>query len=141
MIADEIIARLLAVDPPLFSIVDGAAALAQIKDQPLAMPAAYVFVVEEASGPNERISTSLQRTEVDLSVIIIVSSVADPQGEAAAGSIDGLKRAVRLSLCGWQPPSAADLIAHVGGKLVKARDGTVWWDDRFGTAVYTPEDG
>jgi hypothetical protein len=138
VIVDEIIARINGL--ALFRIVDGAAALSLIKDQPTAMPAAYVFVSEEASAPNTRIGAVLQRTEIDVAVVLFAQSVADPRGAAASASIDTLKAAVRSSLCAYQPPSAEDVVTHIGGKLIKARDGIVCFEDTFGTAVYTGGD-
>lgn len=142
IVVDDTIARLKALDPPPFAAVLGAAQLAQILKSgvPTALPAAYVYITEEASAPNERITGCLQRTEIDLAVLIIAGSVADPRGQAAAASIDALKHAVRQSLCGWQPPSAEDLVTHVGGKFAGTRDGTVWFEDTYATAVYTPEE-
>ncbi len=137
MIVAEIIARLEAIDPAPFALVEGAAELAALASgTPTAMPAAYVYTAEEASADNERVTGVLQRTEIDVSIVLVTSSVADPRGGAAAGDLEALKIAARGALIGWQPPSADDVLTYVGGRIVRFRDGAVWWEMTFGTAIY-----
>lgn len=137
MIVAEIITRLQSVASPPFALIEGAAELAALgMGAPIAMPAAYVFVTEEASTENERVNAVLQRTELDIAVILVAASVADPRGDAAIADIEALKAVVRSALIGWQPPSADDVITSVGGRLVRARDGAVWWEMTLATAIY-----
>lgn len=136
MIVAEVIARLQAQAAPKFAIVAGSADLASIgTGKPNALPAAYVFISEEAASQNERVNAVLQRMEIDVSVVLIAGNVGDPRGGAASADIEPLKRGVRRALVGWQPPSADDVITNVGGKLVRAAGGTVWWELIFGTAT------
>ncbi|MBN8917740.1 MAG: hypothetical protein J0I31_19255 [Rhizobiales bacterium] len=136
MIVEEIIGRLRELAMPPFALVDGAAALAALVDQPLAVPAAYVFIKEEVSADNERMMGVLQRTEVDIAVVIIAGNVSDAIGAAGASDLEPLKAAMRAHLVGWQPPSAADAITHIGGQLIRNRAGRVWWEMTLGTAFY-----
>lgn len=138
MIVAEIIARLLERASPPFALVEGAAELAALDkgSAPIAQPAAFVFISEEASAENERVTGVLQRTELDVSVVVVCGNVSDARGAAAAGGLDPLKTAVRTALLGWQPASADDAITHVGGSLVRAREGFVWWEMTFATAIY-----
>jgi len=137
VIVREIIARLKAQASPPFALVAGSADLAALGSaRPPALPAAYVFVSEEAAGENERVNAVLQRMEIDVCVVVVAGNVSDAHGGAAAADSEALKRAVRAALVGWQPPSAEDVVTNVGGKLVRAAGGTVWWELTFGTATY-----
>ncbi|RWB50839.1 hypothetical protein, partial [Mesorhizobium sp.] len=81
----EIQQLLTEIDPPVFRLVDGAAAYAALSGEPKAMPAAYVITEQEVSGENERMTGAvLQRTEVDIAVVIVTRNVADNSGGAAA---------------------------------------------------------
>lgn len=140
MIPDEVIARLKAALDCPFAIVEGASELAAIVDQPLATPAAYVIVKEEASGENERVNGVLQRTEMDIGVVIVADNLSDASGAAASVDLEALKRFVRGRLIGWQPASAEDVLLHVGGQLVKARNGALWWEMTLSTAVYLTDE-
>lgn len=137
-IVDEVIEKLKTECGDLFRIIGTAADMAALKDaRPPAMPAAYVYIVEEASEENSRANgPSLQRTEVDLGLMIVTTNVSDAKGGAAARDLEALKIAARTALVGHQPASADDPIENVGGKLVKANAGTVWWENTFGTAFY-----
>ena len=86
----EVQARLrTAVDTP-FRLVEGAVSLAQIKDRPNAMPAAYVFSVRDASSENQRATGGvLQSTERDFGVLVIFENLASPLGDDAADDDDG----------------------------------------------------
>ncbi|HSI41766.1 MAG TPA: hypothetical protein VLA00_14580 [Xanthobacteraceae bacterium] len=140
MIVDEIIARLKSAPGSPFRLIGAAAGVASIVDNPPAVPAAYVFVKEEGSTENERINGLLQRTELDIVVLIITENVADATGAAAAGDIEQLKGSVRKRLLGWQPASAEEPLSHVGGELVRARGGALWWEMTLAAAVYLTDD-
>lgn len=132
-----IIERLKAEASPPFSIVEGSADLASLgAGQPNAMPAAYVFVAEEAAEENSRVNAVMQRMEIDVSVVVITSNVSDVQGAAASVEIETLKKAVRRALVGWQPEGADDVITNVGSRLVRVREGAVWVEMTFATATY-----
>ncbi len=136
MIVAEMIAQLQSAAGSPFRIVEGAASLAAIVDQPLALPAAYVFVKEESSAENSRMNGVLQRTEADIALAIYAENVSDATGGAAAGDIEALKAFARGALVGWQPPSAAEAITHVGGNLIRARGGLLIWEMTLGVVFY-----
>lgn len=137
-IVDQVQARLRALDPAIFAIVAGAAELEKIgKGTPAAMPAAYVVELEEAYGDNERATGGVQqRCELDFAVVVITRNISDARGEAAMQGLRPVRDAVRTALTGWQPDGADDLVLPISGRLVATRDGSVWWETRFGTAVY-----
>lgn len=137
MIVDEIIARLQAAGSP-FKIVDGAAALSEVKDRPQQTPAAYVYISNEASKPNERMTGRvLQRMETDIAVVIITDNIAGAL--QVSGDIESLKGFVRRHLVGYVLPSALDPLEHVLGQVVQIKDGLVWFEDVYATAVLLEE--
>lgn len=141
-IVADFIARLQAITPPVFAIVEGAADFSTIETVPTAMPAAYVLVEEEESGDNERATGPvLQRCEADIAVVIVTDNVSDVSGGAVASDIEALKAAVRAALIGFVPASTqgGDPITHVGGRLISARRGTVWHRELFAAAYYLQE--
>lgn len=138
----EIQQRLKDIDPPVFRLVDGAAAYAALAGEPKAMPAAYVVTEEEVSGENERMTGAvLQRTEADIAVIIVTRNVADSSGAAAAADIEVLKEKVRRQLVGFVPTGSQDgePITHTSGNLLRMKSGVVWQRELFGAAYYQEE--
>ncbi len=135
-VVSEIIARLAAAGTP-FGAVSGAADLASIEDSPLARPTAYVITVEEASAENERLGDEvLQRSESDIAIVLVTENLGDVAMGDAASDIETLKAWERRQLLGFEPPSAEEPMTHVGGKLLKARAGTVWFEDTFAVVTY-----
>lgn len=138
MIVAQIIQRLLDTEGSPFALVEGAAQLASLgAGRPNAVPAAYVYVTEEAAAENERATgPALQRMEIDVTVLVIVENVSDGQGAAASADVEAVKGFARAALLGWEPPAAGDIVSIVGGRLVRAKDGLVWWELMFATATY-----
>jgi len=134
-----VIDRLKAAGTP-FKAVSGAAEFAAIEKRRLGTPAAFVMVAEEAAGDNERINgTVLQRLEIDLAVVIVADNLGDARGGAAADDIDALKGFVRAQLIGFAPEAAEEPLTHLSGRLLKARSGTIWFEDLFAVASYLEE--
>lgn len=126
----------------LFRLVDGAAAFAALSGEPKAMPAAYVITELEVSGENERMTGPvLQRTEVDIAVVMITRNVSDNSGGAAAADMEALKAAVRGKLVGYVPTGSQDgePVTHTEGKLLRMKSGVVWQRELFGAAYYQEE--
>ncbi|WP_264047484.1 phage tail terminator protein [Methylobacterium flocculans] len=138
MMVAQIIQRLQGAPSSPFALVEGAAQLASLgTGAPNATPAAYVYVTEEAASENERMNgPPLQRMEIDVTVLLVVENVSDGQGAAAAADVEAVKSFARAALLGWQPPAADDVITIVGGRLVRAKDGLVWWELMFAAATY-----
>jgi len=130
----EIQARLRDATGTPFAMVEGALAMAQVKDRPTAMPAAYVIPLRDASERNQRgMGGMLQKTEADIGVVFIFENLAAPLGDPAVDELEALKTWVREQLLGLEIGDC-DPIEHIEGELVKARAGVVWWQETFGTS-------
>lgn len=135
-----IIERLLQAGTP-FTGVFGAADFAAIEDDRPVSPAAYVLTLDEASGPNERVTGPvLQRLESDIAVVIVVDNVADYRMGAASSDLQPLKSFVRSRLIGFEPDGIEGPVTHVSGKTVRATSGSVWFEDVYSAATYLIED-
>lgn len=136
-------ARLRAIEPPVFRLVAGAAEFAAIDAAPKASPAAIVFIEREASEENNRAlgGPVLQRSEIDVAVIIITRNVSDATGGAAAQDIDALKEKVRAALIGMVPTSSVGgtPVEHLEGELLRARGGWIWQREVFAAVTYIGE--
>ena len=130
MIAEIKNILLTAADTP-FRLVEGTVALAQLKDRPLGMPAAYVLPVSSASGENKRMNDVLQMTEEHVAVVIIFENLSAPLGDATTDELEILFKWVRDQLIGVILSPFYKAIEHVSGELVKARGGVVWWQETF----------
>lgn len=136
-IVADVQARLQALDPPVFRLVEGAAGLAALTDAPLATPAAYVFTGPRAGGPNTRATGGhLQRVEHDIVVVIVTRNVGDSRGAAASLDAEAAMARTDAALVGWQPPSAEDVLSFVSSQPVRMQGGQVWLEVVYATATY-----
>lgn len=124
-----------------FRLIAGAVALAQVKDRPPTLPAAFVFPIRDAASENERMTGPvLQRIASDIAVLIVFESLTAPIGDQAADELESMVDWVRARLIGFQPGDDAEPLEHVSGELVKAISGAIWWQETFGTASYRQEE-
>lgn len=138
MIAD-ILARLMEPETP-FKMSGAAGSLSDIKDAPRAVPAVFGYISAEKSEPNERATGRImQRTRIDVSIVIVTRNLSKSDNGLAATDIDPLKAKVRSRMIGWQPTDDHDPIEHVEGELIQAVGGYVWFEDVYTTATYTEE--
>lgn len=135
----EIKERLRAPGTP-FSLVRGGAQLASVKDRPELLPAAFVLVTRDASAENSRATGPvMQRSERDVTVVIVCEDLSDADGDAAADELETLKTYVRVRLIGFKPGDMVDVITHVGGEIIEARAGCAWFGDTFSAPTYLKE--
>lgn len=135
----DIVERLKGGETP-FAIVERVSDLAAVDDRPNATPAGFVFLAEDASGPNTRATGPiLQRLERDIAIVIITDNATSRTMGAASDDMEGVVGWVRSRLLGFEPEGAVEPMEHVSGQLVKARGGAVWWEERFGVAAYLEE--
>lgn len=136
----EIKARLLEASTP-FTVVLGATSFAQVKDRPAAtLPVAYVFVSQEESADNERITGPVQqRTERDVTVVYVLEHQGDADGGDVADPLEEVKTYGRGRMIGFVPSDMVDPITHLRGAVLEAADGVVWWADTFSAPIYLME--
>lgn len=136
----EVKARLV-VQPTPFSMVKGATALAQVKDRPDAtLPVAYVLSAKEVSDTNTRMTGNiLQRQERDVMVVIVAEDLGDADGDVVSDQLEELKAFVRARVIGFKPTDMVEVITHVGGEVVQAVAGCVWFEDTFSAPVFLKE--
>lgn len=136
-IVEKIKSKLIAIDPPVFRIVAGAAEFASIQSVPKALPAAYVMTLHDASSDNERMTGPvLQQTSVDIGIVIVTGNLSDARGDASSHDIEALKKSVRDHLVGYVPDPEGDgmPLIHVSGELLKAWGGSIWWQEVLGAS-------
>jgi hypothetical protein len=139
---DEAKARLL-VAPTLFTSVQGAVSLAQLKDggKPAGKaPVAFVLMAREAAAENSRATGPVyQRNERDLVVVIYAEHLGDRHGGDVVDQVEQLKAFVRGRLIGWQTTDMDEAITFVGSEVVEARGGGVWFEETFAAPTYIEE--
>jgi hypothetical protein len=132
----SIIGRLKGSGTP-FKEVAGAIEFAAIEKRRRAVPAAYVLIAEEAASDNSRSTGGvLQELASDIAVILVAENLTDGRMSAAAGDIEALKGWVRTRLIGFVPAGTDAELIFISGKLLKARSGTVWFEDLYGATSY-----
>ncbi|QDG74453.1 hypothetical protein [Labrenzia sp. PHM005] len=120
-----------------FKEVAGAIEFAAIEKRRRAVPAAYVLVAEEAGSDNSRSTGGvLQELASDIAVILVTENLTDGRMSAAAGDIEVLKSWVRSKLIGFVPTGTETELIFISGKLLKAKSGTVWFEDLYGATSY-----
>lgn len=139
-IVGEVIAKLKAISPAPFALVEGIVELAAVKGRPLALPAAYVFVRQEQAGPNQRMTGPvLQPLELDIAVVIITENLSS---DAALGEdLEVLKDKARGALLGMVPAQAQDgtPLEYVSGEVVRLGGGVVWHESVFSASIFVTE--
>ena len=132
----EIIERLNAGGTP-FKGVAGAVEFAAIEKRPGIAPAAYVMISDEAAGENIRATGGvLQELATDITIVLVAENLGDQHMAATAMDIETLKDWSRGQLIGFEPEAADDVLTLVSGKLLKARSGTVWWEEIYAATQY-----
>ena len=133
-------ARLLAAGTPFF-MVKGATSMAQAADRPHSeLPAAFVIAAREAGQPNARMTGSvLQRVERDIAVVYVVEHAGDADGADAVDPLEVVRDWGKAQLVGWLPEGGVEPITFVGGEVLEAANGVVWYADTFSAPYYLTE--
>ncbi|MGX1259799.1 phage tail terminator protein [Sinorhizobium fredii] len=135
----SIVEHLMEAGTP-FRIAGGAGALASVTDRPPQVPAVYVFEATENSALSERATGPvLQRSAVDIGVVIVTENLSGTDEFAAAEDIGNLKSYVRGKLIGFMANGADEPLQHVTGELQQAVAGTIWFEDVYTTVRYIKE--
>lgn len=118
--------------------VAGAAEYAALQAPPpqARQPAAFVIPLSEVGGPNTLAAGPVrQRITATVGVVLLVTVLRDPRGEAAAFALGPIYAAVRGVLVGWQPSAAHDPMEFRRGRLIDISEGTLAWQDEFETSI------
>jgi len=134
----EIIARLDADKPALgLKLVAGAAAFARAADaNPTATPAVFVIPLDESPGAPPFSGDDIQKIDVAVGVVLVLSSVADPRGAAAQTDLQTLRDNVKASLLGWEPLTGFATLSRGRSTLLAFRDAHMWWQDIYLSSFY-----
>lgn len=138
---EEFKARLLQAPTP-FTYVRGATALSQVKDRPPGvLPVAFVLTAREVSAANTRMTGKvLQRSERDITVVIVCEDLGDADGDQVQDQLETLKAFNRSRLIGFLPSDGiGEPVTHVSGEMVQATGGTCWFEDVFSSPTHLIE--
>jgi hypothetical protein len=135
---DEILARLEAdkVNLGLKLVGDSAAFARAAEANPTATPAAYVIELEEIPGAPPFSGDDIQKIDVAVGVVLVLSSVADTLGGAARIALKPLRIAVKTSLLGWAPLTGYAPLSRGRSHLLAFRDARMWWQDIYLSSFY-----
>lgn len=124
-----------------FTVVLGATSFAQVKDRPSAiLPVAYVFVAEEATGENQRLTGRiLQLNQRDVAVVYVLEHAGDADGGDVADPLEDIKTFGRERLIGFVPTDMVEPVTHVRGSVLEAAEGVVWYADIFAAPIFLKE--
>ena len=119
------------------ALVSGAASFQKaVESNPAAVPAVYVFTLDESAGTNPVAPDVHQRVGINIGVVLVVRNVADTKGAVATQDMDALRNAVKAVLMGWVPAAGYDALERGRSHLLAFRDGYMWWQDGYTTAFY-----
>lgn len=135
----SILDRLMETGTP-FRMCGGAAALADVKDRPTAIPAVFAFTSSELSSASERTGRIIQRTAATIGIVLVTQNLSQGNNAAAINDVEELRKYCRRKLVGFLPDGMADPLEHVAGELQQVIGGTVWFEDAYSTAYYTEEE-
>lgn len=124
----------------LFIDVGSALSLASVMNTSATRsPAAFVVPISEQPQSNHRdIGAAMQDVQVELGVLIVLTSRNDPSGAKGAALLAECRTAVKKALYGWQPMEGFEPLLLARGDLVKMAPNVIYWMDRF-TTIYTEE--
>lgn len=116
--------------------VDSAAEYAALEapPAPARCPAAYVVELADQAGGNGLAAGGVRQLLTErLAVVLIVASLRDARGAAAAAELREVRHATRAALVGWAPDAAHDPLLFGGGRLIAAERGYLVWQDEYST--------
>jgi hypothetical protein len=120
---------------PILLLVGGAAKFEQALAGLTTLPAAFVLPATETGGPSPYMDQTVEQAiAAEFAVLIAVRNLADDEGEAAVGSLQPVREAVRQALLNWAPAIDYDGCEFRAGELLAFDNGVLWWTDRYGTA-------
>lgn len=128
--------KLAALKPALFQVESGLALAAVINRPPQAGVAAWVVPLGERPSADKRTAgPALQKVGISVGIVLAVRSVNDKQGNRGSAALEQARDAVRNALFGWTPDGALLPLLTAESDLIKMENSTIWWMDRYTTAI------
>lgn len=116
-----------------------AAALASTS---LAVPYAFVIPLDDSPGPRQSENVNRQSLSDAFAVVVAISNTADERGQAAAASVELLRRELWAALLGWSPSDEHEGAVYEGGSLQSLDRARLWYQFEFSAEMEIgPEDG
>jgi hypothetical protein len=75
----------------------------------------------------------------DLVIVYVLENQSAPVGDATVDALEEIKLWARGKLIGFMPTDMKMKITHVGGEVVEARNGCVWFEDTFSAPIQITE--
>ena len=108
----------------------------------LALPYAFVIPLDDTAGESMSENTLRQPLTDAFAVVVAVSNVADPRGQAGTAAVEALRRELWSALLGWQPGPEYDAVRYQGGSLQALDRARLWYQFEFeAETAIGPEDG
>lgn len=132
--------RIEAISPNPFKVVEAAAQIASLAENPparTALPGAWVYPsAHAAKKPEFGTGVTQQVVAARYGVLIIVPAQAERHGDKAAEEIEPFFQALRKQLVGWMPADAGDEIflapmSFASGRALAFADGLMIWSDEY----------
>lgn len=134
---EPVIDRLKAQTAGLKAI-GGAADLDAALAGSVLLPSAFVIPLTDRSEALEHTGAYDEWDRCEFGVLLAVSNLRDPRGEAALAALEPVRRAVRSALAGWAPDEeTGECIGRTSGRLLRLDgDGRLWWIDQFAVRTF-----
>lgn len=136
MKASAIIVRLRAAAPSFGGRVAGATEFGLIQNEiDVTVPAAFVMPAGEIVSPPATAGHMTQFVIEQFAVLVVVSTIADDRGQAAADQLDDLKVELQAALLGWEPGDLYSGMEYQGGVHLDVGRARLWHQFDFATRV------
>lgn len=116
--------------------VAGAADMQSVLQGRVSPPAAYVFRLRNAAGPNTLANAVDQRVNEQYAVVVVTRNVGDSRGGDSSDANEAICDDIGDALLGWEPAADAEPMEYGGGRLVSLQDQFLFWQETYTTARY-----
>lgn len=109
-----------------FRQVDGALAMADLRQALKSAPAAFVIPTAERAGENRLAGAHDQKIDVGFTVVVAIAAAARA-ADSVPESLHELTAAVRDALTGWTHPDMSSATEYGGGQIINLTGGYLFW--------------